>query len=184
MDFPADPTALAQKFQYMFGKNLLVAPVVSAGVDKWDVYLPQAAGGWYDFWTEQQLAGGKSHESDAPIDKIPLFVPAGSILPLGPEKQYVAQKTDDPIELRVYPGKDAAFTLYEDEGTNYNYENGEYSTIQLTWNDRLSRLEIGKRSGSFPTMLTERTFSVHLAGESSAPVTLTYHGDAIDVNLK
>jgi alpha-D-xyloside xylohydrolase len=184
MDFAADPAALEQKYEYMFGKNLLVAPVVSAGVDKWDVYLPEAAGGWYDFWTEQHAAGGRSQGADAAIDKIPLFVPAGSILPLGPEKQYVAEKPNDPIELRVYPGKDGAFTLYEDEGTNYNYEKGEYSTIPLTWNDRLGRLEIGKRAGSFPTMLTERTFSVHLAGESSAPRTVTYRGDAVAVKLK
>ena len=124
MDFAADPAALEQKYEYMFGKNLLVAPVVSAAVNTWNVYLPQAPGGWYDFWTEQPLAGGKTLTADAPIDKIPLFVRAGSILPLGPVKQYVAQKPEDPIELRVYPGKDGAFTLYEDEGTNYNYEKG------------------------------------------------------------
>jgi alpha-D-xyloside xylohydrolase len=184
MDFPSDPEALAQKYEYMFGKDLLVSPVVTAGAEKSEVYLPVAAGGWYDFWTEAHLAAGKSTEADSPVDKIPLFVPAGSILPLGPEKQYVAEKPDDPIELRVYPGKDGAFTLYEDEGTNYNYEKGQYSTIPLKWNNRLGQLEIGKRMGSFSTMLTERSFSVHLAGSTSAPQTVTYRGDAIDVKLK
>jgi alpha-D-xyloside xylohydrolase len=184
MDFPSDPEALAQKYEYMFGKSLLVAPVVTAGTEKSEVYLPAAAGGWYDFWTEKHLAGGKSTEADSPVDKIPLFVPAGSILPLGPEKQYVAEKPDDPIELRVYPGKDAGFTLYEDEGTNYDYEKGQFSTIPLKWNDRSGQLEIGKRVGSFPTMLTQRTFSVRLAGTSSLPHTVTYRGDLIDIKLK
>jgi alpha-D-xyloside xylohydrolase len=176
--------ALEQKYEYMFGKDLLVAPVVTAGAEKSEVYLPDAAGGWYDFWTEQHMAGGKSTEADSPVDKIPLFVPAGSILPLGPVKQYVAQKPDDPIELRIYPGRDAAFTLYEDEGTNYNYEKGQFSTILLKWDNRRGQLEIGKRVGSFPTMLTERTFSVHLAGTSSAPRTVTYRGGAMAVKLE
>ena len=184
MDFPSDPEALAQKYEYMFGKSLLVAPVVTAGTEKSEVYLPAAAGGWYDFWTEEHLTGGKSTEADSPVDKIPLFVPAGSILPLGPEKQYVAEKPDDPIELRVYPGKDAGITLYEDEGTNYDYEKGQFSTIPLKWNDRSGQLEIGKRVGSFPTMLTQRTFSVRLAGTSSLPHTVTYRGDLIDIKLK
>jgi alpha-D-xyloside xylohydrolase len=184
MDFPADPSALEQKYEYMFGKNLLVAPVVTAGMEKWNVYLPVAVGGWYDFWTEQHLTGGKSTEADSPVDKVPVFVKAGSILPLGPEKQYVAQKSDAPIELRIYPGKDAVFTLYEDEGTNYNYEKGQFTTIILKWDDRRGQLEIGKRVGGFPTMLTERTFSVHLAGASSAPRTVTYRGEAIGVKLE
>jgi alpha-D-xyloside xylohydrolase len=181
MDFPKDKTALEQRDEYMFGKDLLVAPVLTAGAEKSEVYLPEAVGGWYDFWTEQHRNSGRSTEADSPIDKIPLFVPAGSILPLGPEKQYIAQKPDDPIELRIYPGKDATFTLYEDEGTNYNYEKGQFSTIVLKWDNRRGQLEIGKRDGSFPGMLTERTFSVHLAGTSAAPRTVTYRGDAIVV---
>jgi alpha-D-xyloside xylohydrolase len=184
MDFPADPAALEQKYEYMFGKNLLVAPVVTAAVQKSDVYLPAAPGGWFDFWTEQHLAGGASRQADAPLDKIPVFVPAGSILPLGPVQQYIAQKPDAPIELRVYPGKDAAFTLYEDEGTTYDYEKGQYTTIPLKWNDRLGQLEIGERLGSFPTMQAQRSFSVHLAGATAAPRTVTYSGDTIDLKLK
>jgi alpha-D-xyloside xylohydrolase len=168
----------------MFGKDLLVAPVVESGVERSEVYLPNTVGGWYDFWTEQHLKGGKSIETDSPIDKIPLFVAAGSILPLGPTKQYVSQKPDNPIELRIYPGKDATFTLYEDEGTNYNYEKGQFSTIPLKWHDRSGQLEIGNRAGSFPSMLTKRTFSIHLAGRSSTPRTLAYGGAEVLVNLK
>ncbi len=184
MDFPSDRTAMEQKYEYMFGKDLLVAPVVESGVDRSEVYLPNTVGGWYDFWTEQHLKGGKSIETDSPIDKIPLFVAAGSILPLGPTKQYVSQKPDNPIELRIYPGKDATFTLYEDEGTNYNYEKGQFSTIPLKWHDRSGQLEIGNRAGSFPSMLTKRTFSIHLAGRSSTPRTLAYGGAEVLVNLK
>jgi alpha-D-xyloside xylohydrolase len=99
-------------------------------------------------------------------------------------QQYIAQKPDAPIELRVYPGKDAAFTLYEDEGTTYDYEKGQYTTIPLKWNDRLGQLEIGKRLGSFPTMQAQRSFSVHLAGATAAPRTVTYSGDTIDLKLK
>ncbi len=184
MDFPKDATALEQKYEYMFGKNLLVAPVVAAGVEKSEVYLPQAPAGWYDFWTERHLAGGQSLETDAPLDMIPVFVPAGSILPLGPEKQYIAEKSDAPIELRVYPGKDAAFTLYEDEGTNYNYEKGQYSTIPLKWNDRLGELEIGARTGSFPGMPANLIFSVHLAGATSPAQLVSYSGDAVKATLR
>jgi alpha-D-xyloside xylohydrolase len=184
MDFPKDQTALEQKYEYMFGKNLLVAPVVTAGAEKSTVYLPAAPGGWFDLWTEEHLAGGKTTETDAPLDKIPVFVPAGSILPLGPVKQYIAEKPDDPIELRIYPGKDAEFSLYEDEGTNYNYEKGQFSLIPLKWNDRLRQLEIGTRVGSFPTMLSERTFSVHLAGKSSTPQAVSYRGTPISLKLK
>ncbi len=184
MDFPKDKTALEQRYEFMDGKSLLVAPVVESEVKTWPVYLPVAPGGWYDFWTEAHLAGGATTQAAAKVDEIPLFVPAGSILPLGPDRQYVAEKPADPIELRVYPGADATFTLYEDEGTNYNYEKGQYSTIPVKWNDRLGQLEIGKRSGSFPGMLASRTFSVHLAGSSAAAKTVAYKGDAVRAQLK
>jgi alpha-D-xyloside xylohydrolase len=183
MDFPNDRTAVEQNFEYMFGKSLLVAPVVTAGAQQSQVYLPETLGGWYDFWTEQHLAGGKSAEVDTPIDRIPLFVPSGSILPLGPVKQYVEQKPDDPIELRVYPGKDAAFTLYQDEGTNYNYEKGQFSTIALKWDDRSGQLQIGKRIGSFPAMNKQLSFSLHLAGSSHAPKLITYRGGELRLRL-
>jgi alpha-D-xyloside xylohydrolase len=184
MDFPEDGTALQQKYEFMFGKSILVAPVVTQGIKKETVYLPKANGGWFDFWTETHSAGGQSTEADARLDRIPLFVPAGSILPLGPEEQYVAEKPADLIELRIYPGADATFTLYEDEGTNYNYEKGQYSTITFKWNNGLSKLEIGRLAGSFPGMLTQRKFLVHLAGASSTPQVIQYRGDEVAVPLK
>ena len=114
---------------------------------------------WIDFWTGEKLDGGKKIIADAPIEKIPLYVKAGSIIPMGPFLQYSTEKPADPIELRIYPGADGNFTLYEDENDNYNYEKGLYSTITLSWNDAKKVLTISDRKGSFPGMLTERKFN-------------------------
>ena len=123
------------------------------------VYLP-AGNQWIDFWTGEALAGGKSVVADAPIDKIPLMVRSGSIIPMGPFVQYSTEKPADPIELRIYPGANGAFTLYEDENDNYNYEKGVYSTIEFNWDDAHRQLKIDARKGSFPGMLKARTFHV------------------------
>jgi alpha-D-xyloside xylohydrolase len=130
------------------------------------------------------LNGGDSTIADASLDHIPLYVPAGSILPMGPREQYTTEKPADLIELRIYPGADATFTLYEDEGTNYNYEKGQYSTITLRWDDRSSELEIGQRTGSFPHMLSQRSFSIHLAGSAAVPKLVAYQGSAIRLSIK
>jgi alpha-D-xyloside xylohydrolase len=184
MNFPHDETALQQKYEFEFGGNLLVAPVTEPGVEKRTVYLPDHGGGWFDFWTERHLPGKRSVEAEAALDRIPLFIPAGAILPLGPAEQYVDQKPEDPIELRIYPGADGAFTLYEDEGTNYNYEKGESSTIPIRWNNQTSQLEIGERNGSFPHMLMERKFLIHVAGSDSIPQPVSYTGQKIQLTLK
>jgi alpha-D-xyloside xylohydrolase len=128
------------------------------------VYLP-ADTKWIDFWTGETLAGGLTITADAPIEKIPLMVKAGSIIPMGPLVQYAAEKPADPIELRVYPGADGTFTLYEDENDNYNYEKGVYSTIAISWNDANRQLTLDARQGSFPGMLNQRTFNVVIVGK-------------------
>jgi alpha-D-xyloside xylohydrolase len=128
------------------------------------VYLP-AGTSWIDFWTGKTMNGGSTITADAPIDKIPLLVKAGSIVPLGPTLQYAAQKPADPMELRVYPGADAEFTLYEDEGDNYDYEKGVYATIRMHWNEVRRELSIDRPQGSFPGMLTKRSFHVVLVKE-------------------
>lgn len=162
LDFPHDPVALDQAHEFMFGPALLVAPVLAPGVTNWDVYLPQSAPGWFDFWTGEQLSGGRTVSVAAPLEQIPLHVRAGSILPLGPALQFTAEKPADPIELRIYPGADADYTLYEDEGINYAYEQGARATIPLHWDDARQTLTLGDRTGSFPGMLTERTFHLVL----------------------
>ena len=158
MDFNGDTSALNQSYEYMFGKALLTAPVTEPNVKEWNVYLPKSAD-WYDFWTGKNFKGGQKIKTDAQLDKIPLFVKAGSIIPMGPFIQYSTEK-NDPIEIRIYPGANCEFTLYEDENDNYNYENGLYSTTEFRWNNAANTLTIGKRRGDFHGMLKTRTFRV------------------------
>jgi alpha-D-xyloside xylohydrolase len=123
------------------------------------VYLPESSG-WYDFWTGRLIKGGQTIDAAAPIETIPLYIKEGSIVPMGPYLQYATEKSADPIELRVYTGANAEFTLYEDENDNYNYESGKYSTIAMTWNETEKSFTIGTRKGDFPGMLNERTFRI------------------------
>jgi alpha-D-xyloside xylohydrolase len=192
MDFPGDTKALDQKYEYMFGPALLVSPVLEGGVTNWSVYLPKNDGGWIDFWTGEKLAGSETVTASAPLKQIPLHVRAGSIIPFGPEEQYTGQKPLNPIELRIYPGANGGFTLYEDEGVNYNYEKGEYTTIPFTWNDKAKTLIIGQRQGQFPGMLQERVFRVVLVhpghGGGIEPCEesdreVRYSGEAVRVKL-
>jgi alpha-D-xyloside xylohydrolase len=143
--------------------------------------------GWYDFWTGEFFDGGQKIRTDAPIEKIPLFVKAGSIIPMGPFLQYTTEKPADPIELRIYPGADGHFNLYEDENDNYNYEKGIYATIGFDWNDKEKTITISDRKGEFPGMLKERTFNVVIVErnigtgiEISEPTkTIKYKGEKI-----
>ena len=132
-------------------------------------YLPKGAQ-WYDFWTNKLYKGGQTVTLETTLDRVPMFVRAGSILPLGPEMQYVGEKAWDNLELRVYPGADGSFTLYEDEGDNYNYERGVYSTTTFVWNDKARTLTIGSRQGEYPGMLTSRQFTVILPDDQSQTV--------------
>jgi len=165
MDFRQDTSALCRPYEYMFGKAFLVAPVTEPNVTEWNVYLPGCAG-WYDFWTGRRYAGAQTICVAAPLDKIPLLVRAGSIIPMGPFIQYSTEKSD-PIEIRVYPGADGEFTLYEDENDNYDYEKGRYSLITFKWNNAKQRLTIGARQGSYPGMPKAHTFNIVLVRENS-----------------
>jgi alpha-D-xyloside xylohydrolase len=188
MDFAGDRTALTIADQYLFGPSLMVNPVTEAGVYSRSVYLPGKAA-WYDFWTGKREAGGGPVDAAAPIDSMPLYVPAGSILPLGPDVEYVDQKPADPVELRVYPGADGSFILYEDAGDSYDYEHGAYTTIALRWDDATKTLTIGKRAGAYEGMLRQRTFRVVLVNqqrgggldESAGTRTVTYSGEEVRV---
>jgi alpha-D-xyloside xylohydrolase len=189
-DFPSDPMALNVPDQYMFGPAILVNPVSDAGATSRSVYLA-ANTTWYDFWTGATLQGGQRMTAAAPIDHIPLYVRAGSILPMGPIVQYTTEKPADPVELRVYRGADGSFTLYEDENDNYDYEKGMFATIPFAWNDAAKTLTIGARQGSFPGMLMSRTFRVvfvaqdHGAGSSETVTVdsvIAYTGASVDVH--
>jgi alpha-D-xyloside xylohydrolase len=138
-------------------------------------YLPKGAM-WYDYWTNKQYKGGQRVTITTTFDRVPMFVRAGSILPLGPEMQYVGEKNWDNLELRIYPGADGSFTLYEDEGDNYNYEKGTYSVIQFSWNEKTHTLTIGDRQGRYPGMLQNRQFTVVMPDGKRQ--TVRYDGNA------
>lgn len=189
MDFRTDVRAQNIGDEYLFGPAILVAPVTEPGAAKRRLYLPRAQ--WYDFWTGATQEGGTSVDTPAPLDRMPLFVRSGSILPLGPDLEFAAEKNADPIELRVYRGADGDFTLYEDENDTYDYEKGVYSTIPLHWNDAKQTLTIGERAGRFPGMLTNRTFHVVFVAENhglggeltaSPDKTVQYSGHALTVS--
>ena len=143
-------------------------------------YLPKGAK-WYDFWTNQLYNGGQDVTLQTTLDRVPMFVRAGSILPLGPEMQYVGEKAWDNLEMRIYPGADAKFTLYEDEGDNYNYEQGYYSNIIFTWTDRSRTLHISARQGGYKGMLLDRKFTLVLPDGTSR--TIDYNGDETSVRF-
>ena len=161
MDFNGDANAVKQPYEFMFGKAFLVAPITEAGVAQRDIYLPKSTN-WYDFWTGQYFEGGQTVKAEAPLDRIPLFVRAGSIVPVGPVVQYSGEKSNEELEIRIYEGTNGEFTLYEDEGDNYNYEKGMYSTITFSWDNAKKELTVDDSYGSFPGMLTERKFNVVL----------------------
>jgi alpha-D-xyloside xylohydrolase len=164
MDFGRDPHVFEIGDQFMFGQSILVNPVTAPETAFRKVYLPMPCD-WYNFWTGKKYSGGQTLPVPSPIDEIPLFVRAGSIIPMGPFIQYAAESAD-PIELRIYPGADGEFTLYEDENDNYNYENGAYATIEFKWEDADRRLTIETRKGEFPGMPQNRTFQIILVGEN------------------
>lgn len=185
MDFANDKDAQDINDEYMFGKALLVCPVttpmyskiVIAGKDtshvedfskikNESVYLPKGSD-WIDFWTGEKYKGGKTINIEVPIEIIPLFVKAGSIIPLGPKVQYAEEKKWDNLEIRIYPGSDGKFTLYEDENDNYNYEKGIYSLIYFEWNDAKNELTISDRKGSFPGMLAKRKFNIVIVSKNN-----------------
>lgn len=141
MDFPQDPNVASIGTQYMFGPAFLVAPVTEQGQTEKEVYLP-AGSDWYNFWSNEKLAGGRWVKVAAPIDQIPLFVRAGSIVPLGADIQSTASKQAI-AEIKVYPGKDGEFALYDDDGVSYDYEKGKATQARLKWDDSAGRLSVG-----------------------------------------
>ena len=143
-------------------------------------YLPKGAT-WYDFWTGKQYKGGQNVTLTTSLDRVPMFVRAGSILPLGPEMQYVGEKTWNNLEIRIFPGVDGSFLLYEDEGDSYNYEKGAYATINFQWKNATRTLTIGAQQGSYPGMLKARQFTIVLPDGTSK--TVDYTGQQIDISL-
>lgn len=191
MDFAQDTAVRHISDQYLFGPSLLINPVYNFQQRSREVYLPKGQG-WYDLYTGAYTAGGKKVQADAPYDKMPIYVKEGSIIPFGPQLQYVAEKPADTISLYIYGGKNAFFSLYEDEGTNYNYEKGAFSTIDFTYNEASKTLQISDRKGTFKGMMKERVFNLYhiLPGrerelnlESKPDKKILYIGKSVSIKL-
>ena len=161
MDFPNDKNVLTINDEYLFGPSLLINPVYNYHQRTRKVYLPNGQG-WYDLYSGKFFNGGQSIKTDAPYDRMPVFVKEGSIIPVGPELQYTSQKPADTITLFVYTGNNASFNLYEDEDTNYNYEKGMFATIQIDYNEDDRSLTINDRKGEFPGMLQKRDIQYYM----------------------
>ncbi|MDD1450136.1 glycoside hydrolase family 31 protein [Sphingomonas sp. H160509] len=161
-DFPHDPKALDQVHAYMFGSAIHVAPVLAAGVKTWDVYLPVSEGGWYDFWTGERREGGRTYAVPVTLDRMPLHVRAGSILPLGPVGQSTVGLLGGALDLLVYPGRDGVTSLYEDDGLTYRYEQGAAARTTLEWKQAAGLLTLGARRGAYPGMPNSRVIGAHL----------------------
>ena len=189
MDYGKDTNVNNIGDQFMFGPSIMVCPVYEYQAREREVYLPETTG-WFDFYTGKAVPSGKQ-TVDAPYEKIPLFVPEGAIIPFGPDLQYSDEKQPENITLYVYQGADGSFTLYEDEGVNYNYEKGKYAQIPFEYNDESKTLKIGKRTGKFDGMLENRTFTVVTVSKDKPQpfnleakgVTVHYDGNEQVINL-
>jgi alpha-D-xyloside xylohydrolase len=168
MDFPADSATRTVKDEYLFGKAFLVAPVHAFQARSRQVYLPGGAG-WYDFNTGAKYEGGQKIDAAAPLARMPLYVRAGSIVPVGPDVQYAAEKPDAPLTILVFTGADGSFDYYEDDGVTYGYERGEFARIPLRFDAAKGTLTIGARSGSYPGMPQKRTFNVRWIRDDAKP---------------
>ncbi|MGA7302399.1 MAG: TIM-barrel domain-containing protein, partial [Candidatus Sulfotelmatobacter sp.] len=164
MDFRDDVRAQNTGDEYMYGPAFLVNPVTEPAATSRRVYLPEAK--WYDFWNGASVDGKREMTAEAPLDELPLYIRAGSIVPFGPDVEWSSEKPADPIELRIYRGADGEFTLYEDENDNYDYEKGVHATIPFRWDDAKRTLTIGDRQGVFPGMLSSRTFHIVFVSEN------------------
>lgn len=188
-DFPDDPKALDQVHTYMFGSTIHVAPVLAAGVKTWDVYLPVSEGGWYDFWTGERREGGQTHSVPVALDRIPLHVRTGSILPLGPVGQSTVGLLGGALDLLVYPGQDGTASLYEDDGLSYRHERGAAARTTLDWDQAAGVLTLGTRQGTYPGMTKTRLIRAHLMRPGNAAlsvstgVTVDYAGRATQMIL-
>jgi alpha-glucosidase/alpha-D-xyloside xylohydrolase len=172
LHYPDDPVAVLRGDEYLWGRSLLVAPVVEQGATSRKVYLPR--GVWYDFWTNEQVEGGREINRKVDLETMPLYVRAGSILPLGPVRQYAEEKVDQPLSISIYPGDNSSFLLYDDDGTSFNYRKGEWMGVQLDWNDARRLLTLRLAPGSRMVPPRPRILDISL-GSTSRSVAFDGH---------
>jgi len=175
---PDDPAAVARDDEYLWGRDILVAPVFEKGATSRQLYLPRGA--WHDFWTGERVEGGREITRAVDLETIPLYVRAGAILPLGPVKQYVAEKTDAPLSVTIYPGADGSFLLYEDDGETFDYRRGQWMGIQMNWDDRRRALRMHLAEGSRMLPPLRREMEIHLAGETRHAI---FEGHPVEIRL-
>jgi alpha-glucosidase/alpha-D-xyloside xylohydrolase len=178
LHYPDDAVATARADEYLWGRDVLVAPVVEQGATSRQVYLPR--GGWYDFWTGEHVDGGREVARTVDLETLPLYVRAGAILPLGPVKQYANEKVDAPLSLTVYPGVDGSFRLYEDDGSSFNYRKGEWMGIDMHWDDAARKLSLRLAEGSRMLPPLKRNVEVKLDQTTRSVV---FDGRAAEVKL-
>jgi alpha-glucosidase (family GH31 glycosyl hydrolase) len=175
-----DPRAVSRGDQFLWGRDILVSPVVEKGAVSRRLYLPR--GTWFDFWTEERLEGGREIDRQVDLETMPLHVRAGAILPLGPIKQYVDEPVEGPLSVVVYPGANGAFSLYEDDGRTFDYRKGDWMGMAMTWNDATRVLSVTLTPGSRMLPPAKRALDVRLAGEKNAR-NAVFEGRPIDVRL-
>jgi alpha-glucosidase (family GH31 glycosyl hydrolase) len=176
LHYPDDPVAVARGDEYLWGRDILVAPVVEQGATSRTVYLPR--GDWWDFWSGERVKGGREITRTVDLETTPLYVRAGAILPLGPVKQFTDEKVEGPISISVYAGGDASFLLYEDDGNSFNYRKGEWMGIQMGWNDARRILKLELAEGSRMLGPGRRDIEIKL-GEAVRKV--VFEGKAVEV---
>lgn len=181
LHYPEDATAVLRGDQYLWGRDMLVAPVVEKGATLRKIYLPR--GDWYDFWTEEKMAGGREIEKAVDLATMPLYVRAGAIIPMGPIKQYTEENINAPLTLVIYPGADGTFTLYEDDGKTFNYRHGEWMGLQLRWNEHERRLSLRLAQGSRMLAPLQRKINVRLVGEKATQAA-TFAGKPMTIEFK
>jgi alpha-glucosidase/alpha-D-xyloside xylohydrolase len=168
LHYPDDAKAVACSDQYLWGPNVLVAPIVEKDATTRQVYLP--AGSWYDFWTQERLEGGREISRNVDLETMPLYIRAGSLLPLGPVKQFTGEKVEQPLSISIYPGSDAHFLLYEDDGSSFNYRKGEWMGIQMNWHDATRALTLRLAAGSRMLPPLRKKLEVRLGQETRSVI--------------
>ena len=181
LHYPEDATAVARGDQYLWGREIIVAPVTEKGATTRSLYLPR--GQWYDFWTENIAEGGREISRDVDLATIPLYVRSGSILPLGPIKQHTGEQVDGPLTLVIYPGSDGSFTLYEDDGRTFDYRRGESMRIRINWNERSRRLTLRLAEGSRMLPPLKRKIEVRIVPEKTTR-SIVFEGQPIEIRMK
>jgi alpha-glucosidase (family GH31 glycosyl hydrolase) len=180
LHYSDDAVASGRGDEYLWGRDILIAPVTDKGATSRSLYLPR--GSWYDLWTDEKIDGGREIQRGVDLATMPLYVRAGAILPFGPVKQNTTEKIEAPLELRVYPGADGTFTLYEDDGRTFDYRKGEWMGIAMAWDDRARRLTLRLEPGSRMLPPTSRTIEARLAG-TTATRTVVFNGRPVSVTL-